>query len=268
MRMIKTSGFLALALLAWAGALQAATPAAEVLLLTGRGTAASGEGAVRLLAKGQPVFPGELINTGANSYLNLRFKDGSYILLRPNSRFMIENYTYTGPEVSHAPAPKDVDSASAGQTREVPKPAAAPALAATPTAAAPAGSRAFFKLLRGGFRAVSGLIGKGSPGDYRVSTPVATIGIRGTDYVVILVDPSMTGDPAFEEATGGSAPAGSVVVGVVTGGVFVANAAGQQFDVNAGQYSLTLPDGSTIMLPFDPQFIRVDPIPNPTTFCQ
>ena len=43
---------------------------------------------------------------------------------------------------------------------------------------------AFFRLLKGGFRAVSGLIGHTRREDYAVQTPVATIGIRGTDYEV------------------------------------------------------------------------------------
>lgn len=265
MRILKTSSLIALAFLGWLGAAQAANPAAEVLLLTGRGSAASPDGAVRLLAKGQPVYPGEMVSTGANSYLNLRFKDGAYILLRPNSRFMIENFNYTGPEVANTPEPKD----ETGGAAAAPKPATpAPAAAAATPATAPAGSRAFFKLLRGGFRAVSGLIGKGSPGDYRVSTPVATIGIRGTDYIVVLVDPALAGDPVLADAAGGDGAGGGLVVGVISGGVFVGNGKGQNLEVPAGKYSLTLPDGSMVTLPVDPQFIRIDPIPNPKTLCQ
>ena len=42
--------------------------------------------------------------------------------------------------------------------------------------------RSFFSLLKGGFRTVTGLIGKLRREQYRIDTAVATIGIRGTDY--------------------------------------------------------------------------------------
>lgn len=48
------------------------------------------------------------------------------------------------------------------------------------------GERGFFSLLKGGLRTLTGLIGKGEPAAYRVNTPVATIGIRGTDYALRL----------------------------------------------------------------------------------
>lgn len=191
--------FIGAVLAVWVGLAQASTgPSAEVMMLTGKGTAGNTAGTVRALAKGQPVYPGELISTGTNSYLNLRFKDGGYILLRPNSRFQIEAFTYDGPEV---PLPADAAKAKAAPSVE-----ATPAAPAAPVAAAPktapAGSRAFFKLLRGGFRAVSGLIGKGNSNEYRVASPVATIGIRGTDYETFLCDQACQADPVIKEALG------------------------------------------------------------------
>ena len=39
-----------------------------------------------------------------------------------------------------------------------------------------------FNFIRGGMRTVSGAIGKVNRNNYRVQTPVATIGIRGTSY--------------------------------------------------------------------------------------
>jgi hypothetical protein len=45
---------------------------------------------------------------------------------------------------------------------------------------------ALFDLLKGGLRALSGDIGKKRPEQYRVQTSIATIGIRGTDFLVRL----------------------------------------------------------------------------------
>jgi len=42
--------------------------------------------------------------------------------------------------------------------------------------------RGFFSLLKGALRTLSGSIGHRNRDDYRMTTPVATIGIRGTDY--------------------------------------------------------------------------------------
>lgn len=257
---------------------QVVPAAADVMLLTGRGTATADDGTVRILAKGEAVYPGELVSTGVNSYLNLRFKDGAYILLRPNSRFEIEDFGYEGPAPVEEPeAPEDEESSKAAGPKTAaapaPKPAPVtprPAAPVTPVASTATGgnSRAFFRLLRGGFRAVSGLIGKANANEYRVATPVATIGIRGTDYIVVLVDPKIAKDPVLSAAVPKGSADGGAVVGVISGGVFVANQAGQTLEVGEGQYSLTLPNGKIITLPVDPQFIRVDPIPNPKTICK
>ncbi len=42
--------------------------------------------------------------------------------------------------------------------------------------------QALFKLLKGGFRVLTGFISKSSDGIFRVDTPVATIGVRGTEF--------------------------------------------------------------------------------------
>ncbi|MDO4637155.1 MAG: FecR family protein, partial [Lautropia sp.] len=44
--------------------------------------------------------------------------------------------------------------------------------------------RGFYTLLEGTLRAISGLIGKTNPDDFRLDTPTATIGIRGTEFLV------------------------------------------------------------------------------------
>jgi len=286
----------ALGLLAFAPAVWCASASGEIALVTGRGTATDpSTGGIRNLDKGDQVFPGEVISSAVNSYINIKFVDGSYILLRPNTRFQIEEFRLASAEPAPAPKPaakpKAADKpATKGKTRtkgkakvaepvaEAEPPAPAPAapvpavpaaVTPTPIAAAAPGSRAFFKLLKGGFRAVSGLIGKVDRNEYRISTPVATIGIRGTDYLLILCDAACRNDPVVDaNVPETSEVEGGLIVGVISGGVAVLNMEGKEAALTENQYLINLPDGTQIYLPFEPRFLKVDPIPNPLGVCQ
>ncbi|HSW13685.1 MAG TPA: hypothetical protein VLI06_12645 [Solimonas sp.] len=296
MRMSMIRTLAALGLLALAPSAWSASSAGEIALVTGRGTATNpASGTIRDLDRGDQVFTGEVISSAANSYINIKFADGSFILLRPNTRFQIEEYRLVGAELQPAEAPKPIlkkpapapsKPATKGKPAkgkapvakaEPPAPAPTPepapvavAPAASPVAAgAPPGSRAFFKLLKGGFRAVSGLIGKVDRNEYRVSTPVATIGIRGTDYLLVLCDAACMNDPIIDNNVPEGSPIdGGLIVGVISGGVAVLNMAGKEASLTENQYLINLPDGTQIYLPFEPRFLKVDPIPNPTGLCQ
>ena len=256
----------ALLLLSLPAAAAAATPAANVTLLTGRGTASSAESGIRTLAKGDAVYSGEVIHSSANSYVDLKFSDGGYFLLRPNSRFHVVDFANHSGTVD-TPAPE-------------PKPATPPAPAAPPAAAAPAPvaplavaqqdtqsgvSRAFFSLLKGGFRSISGLIGKVNHDEYQVTTPVATIGIRGTDYLVVICDATCATDPQIAAVLPpGINPLGGIVATVYAHSIVVTDAGGT-VTLLEGQYLLVLPDGTNILLPLEPHFLQADPTPNPAT---
>lgn len=360
--MIARHGFVAGLLFGFSAAVAAAPIAGQVTLLTGKGTAAAADGSIRSLSKGDAVYSGESLNTGPNSYVNIKFTDGALVLLRPNTRFQIEQYAYGGtPAVTPAPKPAAAAAAAApkgptiskistptfgsqtfvvegsgfaegavlvfmnvttgrefpagvpqsvsgnritkltnlgsGQAHwqvkvrnpdgeeswphdfgvgmevtPIPPPeavAAAPAPAATAAVPASApgasnGQTAAFRLLKGGFRTVTGLIGKSDRAQYRVSTQTATIGIRGTDYQVILCDAACALDPVIQgQIPGAGAANGGTVVGVIKGGVFVATAGGGETDVGEGQFVVTLPDGTVVRLPFEPRFLKIDPIPDP-----
>lgn len=270
----------------------AATAAGEVLLLTGRGTATDpSSGTIRELAKGDPVHAGEIINSSINSYVNLKFSDGSYILLRPNTRFVIEAFV-------------DANAAAPAATAATPapaKPAAPPTTIATaPAPAASAGSRAFFRLLKGGFRAVSGLIGKADQNEYQVTTPVATIGIRGTDYLVVICDTACARDPVLRAELPEEAGTleGGIVAGVISGGIGLSTAAapqaqapatissafgwlgvgimqqgatqlpGSSAELGQGQYAVVTSRQKIHTLGQAPKFLLKDPIPNPAALCE
>ncbi len=86
--------------------------------------------------------------------------------------------------------------------------------------------RSFFDLVRGSLRTITGLIGKSSPSAFKLNTPTAVIGIRGTDFTVLQADCART------DCTQGDSAA--MEVSVTSGAVDVGNQAGSLL-VMAGQ---------------------------------
>ena len=126
-------------------ALAADEAAGNVRYMSGVLVAQKPDGTLRVLRPKSEVRPGELLVTGEKSYAQVTMKDGSKMTLRPNSNLKIEAFQFK----------QD----------------------------APKADSAIFRLLKGGFRTVTGLIGKrGNPDAYRLRAAGATIGIRGTDF--------------------------------------------------------------------------------------
>ncbi|AXQ29675.1 hypothetical protein D0B54_13735 [Solimonas sp. K1W22B-7] len=234
----------ALALCLAGGAAQAA--AAKVMLVTGVATATAPGGAARGLHRGDPVEAGEALEVGNNSYLSLSFADGGRVLLRPNTRFEVEAYDYPAAAAPVAAAP-----AAAAE--------AAPVTAAEP-APRPGSGKAFFKLVRGGFRAISGLVGKQDKQDYLVRTTVATIGIRGTDYVAELCSGEQCAGP-YLQVEGDLSEA--LQVGVNEGAIEVTTPDGTPHPVEQGQFGLATRDGRFFALPLTPMSYLLNPMPDP-----
>ena len=178
-------------------ALALAPPAAEaaagkVLFALGR-VEIQRNGQVLAAPRGTAVEVGDTVTTGPTGMAQVRLQDGGLLSLRYGSSMRIEDF-------------------------RLPAPAPAAVTPAGPVSAAPttqAGGRSVLRLLRGAFRTVTGLIGKGANDAYSVITPVATIGIRGTDY-----------SAAFCSGDCGTTPDG-LYVGVSNGGVEVENNAGK-----------------------------------------
>lgn len=220
-----------------------ASKAGEITLLTGRATAASPEGTIRNLGKGDPVYSREFVSTSNNSFVNIKFADGGAVLIKPNSRFHIEQFAYSGVEKRTETAPKP-----AAKTESAPRRAAA--------------SSAFFRLLKGGFRAVSGAIGKKDRNEYRVSTPVATIGIRGTDYEVILCDDNCANDPVIMERVGVTTdPQDGLVASVLDGGIGVTTKGAATVSslrtYRAIAQALHIQPAGLVRTAYRPQFLKV-----------
>jgi hypothetical protein len=132
---------------ALAGSAQAADTSqqgyAKVWRLSGTVTAEPGATAhPRKLQIGDTVYVGEQIQAEANSEAVFQTADSGYIALRPGGVFLVEQF---------AANKQDSDNIS-------------------------------IRLFQGGLRLLTGWIGKLNPKGYRVATPSATIGIRGTDH--------------------------------------------------------------------------------------
>src|SRR5712671_646266 len=124
-----------------------AEPAGKVLTAGGDVLVLRGSQIVRL-SGGAAIESGDQIHTGADGKALIVFTDSGLIWIRSNSDFVVDEYSYAN-----------------GQ-----------------------GGResAFFSLLKGGARSVTGLIGRRNRMSYRLRVSVATIGIRGTDFSVVM----------------------------------------------------------------------------------
>lgn len=137
---------LMMALAAAYPAMSYASGAARLDFATGAVTAVSASGAQRNLNKGAEVGSGDAVLTGDGGRAQLRFTDGGLVSLQPGSEFKIDNYQFSGKED--------------GQ------------------------EKGFFSLLKGGLRSITGLVGRTNKSAYKVTTSVATIGIRGTEFTI------------------------------------------------------------------------------------
>ena len=180
----------ALGFLVGAPSSQAQAPAGTAIFVFGKAEVTSDNGAVRALEKGGLLDEGDRIVTGASGRVQIRLADGGLIALRPASEFVIEAFHYGAGDASSRNDPfarqEDVS---------------------------------FFSLLKGGFRSLTGAVGREDKKAYRVRTPVATIGIRGTDYDAVLC----AGDCAALSQIVGSDLDDGLYVGVNDGGVVLAN---------------------------------------------
>ena len=134
------------------------------------GTIDSLEGEVRIVSAsgdraahaGSEINEGDTIKTGANAWALLAMSDGATITLRPQSQLRLDAYRYD-------PEGEAVKNSSV------------------------------LSLLRGAFRSVTGYIGRTNRDGYRVATPTATIGIRGTDHEPAYYPPPGAGEKRDHE---------------------------------------------------------------------
>jgi hypothetical protein len=127
-------------------AAHAATAVGEVSLAIGTSRIISDRGNAPV-TRGMSVMPGDRIETDRGGHVHLRFVDGAYVSVRPGSRLTIEAYVYDP--------------------------------------AKPQDNAVRFRLESGVARAISGRIAESARERFRLNTPIAAIGVRGTDFVVL-----------------------------------------------------------------------------------
>lgn len=109
---------------------------------------AVGKDAPRWAKINDTVTSGTVIRTGKASHAVLKFEDGQVVSLQADTTFQVRNYLY----LPHQPQDSSI----------------------------------LFSMFKGGMRFVTGMIGKQNPEGFRLATPNATIGIRGTDFIVAM----------------------------------------------------------------------------------
>ena len=138
--------FAIIAALGFAGAAHAAD-VGRVLLAAGDTAAVRGNQTIKLTF-GSTIQDKDVLRTGPASNLQVRFTDESIVSMKESSELRIDDFQFSGKEDGN--------------------------------------ERAFMRLLKGGLRTVTGLIGRANNKNYQMSTTTATIGIRGTDYALML----------------------------------------------------------------------------------
>ena len=120
-----------------------AQPVGEVEFSRGVGFAQSPGKLPRALGKGLQLNEGDRLTTSNGAAAIVKLQDGTRMTLRPDSEIIVQQYQFTQGAVDNSMV---------------------------------------LQLLRGGLRALTGLISKSSADAAKIHTSTATIGIRGTDF--------------------------------------------------------------------------------------
>lgn len=151
MRRVLITLFQFLALIAWISSAAAQTGVVgTVIFVSGPAEVQTNGAAHAPLKVGDAIQEGQELITKSQGYVYIKTSDNGFISLRPNSALQFETYQYA------ADKPKD--------------------------------SRIKLNLKYGVIRSISGTGAQSARDKYRLNTPVAAIGIRGTDFTVYSTD--------------------------------------------------------------------------------
>jgi len=136
--------------LAWGGAAAEQATIGVVRNSAGNATVTRGN-QVLTAAVGTKLLVGDTLTTGSDGSLGIIFRDNSMLSLGPESRLVVHKFLFSPSE------------GKIGLLAQIAK-----------------GTMAY----------ISGIIGKLAPESVRFETPVATIGIRGTYFAVMVEEPA------------------------------------------------------------------------------
>ncbi len=182
--------------------------------LSGQVAVQKADGSSRPAAIGLRVQQGDSLITGADGFVRMQMTDGGQMVLRPASQIKIERYHFeqAQPEQDHF----------------------------------------VFSALKGGFRAITGLISKrGNRDAYQANTRTATLGIRGTEYDLQVCEPGLTGRNSCASMADGASTADGTYVAVIVGAIVVSNELGY-INLTVGQFGFVPPNLPPVVLTRDP----------------
>jgi hypothetical protein len=122
--------------------------------VSGTATVSDAGGTSKQVTNGLKIQTGQSIQTAADGEVHIVTADSGFIALRPNSSFRIDRYQAKG------------DSSD----------------------------EIVFSLFKGALRSITGWIAKRNPAVYRLNTPTATIGVRGTDHETTVIETASGND--------------------------------------------------------------------------
>lgn len=177
-----------------------AAPAARVEFAVGNISAVAADGRVRALVKGASVDEGDTVNTNEGR-VQLRFSDDGFVSLHTGTVFRIDQYRWDGRNDGS--------------------------------------ERIFLNLIKGGLRTITGKLTKHNRKAYKMTTMVATLGIRGTEYTM-----QLNGDLSGSVAEG--------EIEVCNAGGCLAVAAGQSYYVSDANTKPIFSNKQTNLAPVQP----------------
>lgn len=142
--MRKTLVFLTLAIGATGTGQALAQTAGVVQFVAGEVKMVRAGGGERVARKGVPVSVGDTLVTPEGGLAQIKMGDGAIVVVQPRSRLTVAEFHYAGVEDGN--------------------------------------EKVRYRLERGGFRAVTGAIGRTHKKNYLIETPIAHMGVRGTDH--------------------------------------------------------------------------------------
>ena len=115
-------------------------------------------GGSRELKQGDFIYVSDEIMTSNRSFAVLQFTDGAKVTVRPDTTMIIEQYLYAGNESDEAT----------------------------------------LNLVSGGLRVITGAMAKTNPENYKVRTPVALMGVCGTEFSIMLCGDEVCAEDQME----------------------------------------------------------------------